>query len=407
MTDVPEPDSRSAGVSAAGRRAFVAAFLGWMLDGYDFTILTLVLIDIGRDFQVDHAALGTLGTVTLVMRLVGGLAAGAAADRWGRKWPLMVSIAWFSIFAFVSGLAPNYQVLLLCRALFGLGMGGEWAAGMPLVLEHWPEHRRGLILGVLQGAFSWGFILAAAMFQFVAPLVAGGSTAPWRILMWTGILPGLLVLWIRTGVPESPLWLAGQARTSSPGWRAARSMLRADVLLTAIILAALMFSYQSMSFWYGSLLRDRGMAPLPYLAALNVGGIIGAAAWGRIADSRLGHRRSIALGTTLSLLALPLFLLADSHVTLLTGALAIGLTGAGIIGVAPAFVGSRFETNLRATGWGLVYHLAAAAGAVAPFAIGKLQDSGWSLASAMAAGIGGASLVAVLFALAIRPRAPN
>src|SRR5688572_3512189 len=145
------------GVSAR-RRAFLAAFLGWMLDGYDFTILTLVLTDIGQDFQVDNAALGALGTATLVMRLVGGLAAGWAADRWGRKGPLMVSIAWFSLFAFMSGLAPTYQVLLLFRALFGLGMGGEWAAGMPLVLEHYPEHRRGFVLGVLQGAFSWGFV---------------------------------------------------------------------------------------------------------------------------------------------------------------------------------------------------------------------------------------------------------
>ena len=105
-----------------------------MLDGYDFTILTLVLLDIQRDFQVGHAAIGTLGTVTLLTRLVGGAVAGAAADRWGRKLPLMVSILWFSAFAFLSGLAPGYQTLLLCRALFGLGMGGEWAAGMPLVL---------------------------------------------------------------------------------------------------------------------------------------------------------------------------------------------------------------------------------------------------------------------------------
>src|SRR5262245_16617175 len=130
-----------------------------MLDGYDFTLLTLVLIEVEREFGIAHAAAGGLGTATLLMRLVGGAMAGAAADRWGRKRPLMFSIAWYSIFACLSGLSPTYGVLLLCRALFGLGMGGEWAAGMPLVLEHYPESRRGLVLGVLQGAFSWGFIL--------------------------------------------------------------------------------------------------------------------------------------------------------------------------------------------------------------------------------------------------------
>ena len=185
----PSPDQPESG---ARSRAFLAAFLGWMLDGYDFTILTLVLIDIQRDFQIDNAALGALGTVTLLTRLVGGVIAGAAADRWGRKLPLMVSIVWFSLFAFASGLSTSYAMLFVFRALFGFGMGGEWAAGMPLVLEHWPEKRRGLVLGVLQGAFSWGFVLAAAMFQFGVPLMNELPAAPWRVLMWTGIVPALL-----------------------------------------------------------------------------------------------------------------------------------------------------------------------------------------------------------------------
>jgi len=372
-----------------------------MLDGYDFTILTLVLIDIQRDFNVAHAAIGALGTATLLMRLVGGALAGAAADRWGRKLPLMVSILWFSAFAFLSGLAPGYQALLLCRALFGLGMGGEWAAGMPLVLEHYPESRRGLVMGVLQGAFSWGFILAAGVFQLSYSALQGGVIAPWRVLMFSGLVPALLVIWIRRDVPESPQWLAGQ--TGRPGAAAAavrsRSMLRLflrpDVLAVAAILAAIMFAYQSMSFWYASLLRERALAPLRYLVALNVGGIAGAAIWGWAGDTRLGHRRALMLGAVLSLASLPAFLFATSPSMLVAGALAIGLTGAGMLGIAPSFVGRRFQTSERALGWGVVYHVAVSAGALAPLAIGRLQDLGWTLPSAMAAAIGAASVMAV------------
>ena len=124
-------------------RAFAAAFLGWMLDGYDFTILTLVLIEVQGEFGMTSAQAGALGTVTLLTRLIGGAIGGRAADRWGRKTPLMISIVWFSIFSLLSGLSTNYWMLFLFRALFGLGMGAEWAAGMPLVLEHWPERLRG------------------------------------------------------------------------------------------------------------------------------------------------------------------------------------------------------------------------------------------------------------------------
>src|SRR6185295_2542132 len=111
------------------RRAFLAAFFGWMLDGFDYTILTFVLVDIQRSFTIDSTLAGALGTVTLMFRLVGGAAAGTMADRYGRKLPLVLSILWFSIFSLLSGFSTSYTMLFACRALFGIGMGGEWAAG--------------------------------------------------------------------------------------------------------------------------------------------------------------------------------------------------------------------------------------------------------------------------------------
>ena len=141
-------------------RAFWAVFLGWVVDAFDFNILTFILIDIQKSFTVDRALAGLLGTVTLIMRLVGGAAAGTIADKWGRKLPLMLSVLWFSIFAFLSGFSTSYAMLFALRALFGIGMGGEWAAGMPLVLEHWPTRLRGLASGLLLGGWYWGYLLS-------------------------------------------------------------------------------------------------------------------------------------------------------------------------------------------------------------------------------------------------------
>ena len=173
-------------------RAFWAVFLGWIVDSFDFNILTFILIDIQQSFTVDRALAGALGTVTLVMRLVGGTIAGTMADKWGRKLPLMLSVLWFSLFAFLSGFSTSYAMLFALRALFGLGMGGEWAAGMPLVLEHWPAQLRGLASGLLLGGWYWGYLLAAAPSSSSTRSSAARPTSRWRAMFWVAHRPGAL-----------------------------------------------------------------------------------------------------------------------------------------------------------------------------------------------------------------------
>src|SRR5512145_2162926 len=197
-------------VNRAQWRVFWATFLGWALDGFDFTILTFVIIDIQNSFTVDRALAGALGTVTLFTRLVGGSLAGTAAAGWGRKLPLMLSILWFSVFAALSGFSTSYAMLFAFRALFGIGMGGEWAAGMPLVIEHWPARLRGIASGLLQGGYSSGYIISAAVFTSLYPALSPYGDLAWRSMFWLGILPALLVLWIRARVPESPVWIERQ-----------------------------------------------------------------------------------------------------------------------------------------------------------------------------------------------------
>ena len=277
-------------VSREQWRAFWAVFLGWVVDSFDFNILAFIAIDIQRSFSIDRAAVGMLATITLLMRLPGGAIAGTMADKWGRKLPLTLSIIWFSIFAFLCGFAPSYAVLFALRLLFGLGMGGEWAAGMPLVLEHWPTRLRGVASGLMLGGWYWGYLLAAATFQFVYPQFSGTNLG-WRVMFWVCIIPALLTLWIRSGVSESPVWLDRQRRMRETGenlreprislWRIFhRDMLRTTIQ-TTLVIGSFMCIYYSLNFWYPTFLRDHGRQTLPYLAAFNIGAILGTATWGR------------------------------------------------------------------------------------------------------------------------------
>jgi len=148
-------------------RAFWAVFLGWVVDAFDFNIMTFILIDIQKSFTVDRALAGLLGTVTLIMRLVGGAAAGTIADKWGRRLPLMLSVLWFSVFAFLSGFSTSYAMLFALRALFGIGMGGEWGVGASLAMEKVPPRIRGLLSGILQQGYAVGNLLAGACYFFL------------------------------------------------------------------------------------------------------------------------------------------------------------------------------------------------------------------------------------------------
>ena len=393
-------------------RAFLATFFGWLLDGFDFTIMTFILIDIQASFTVDAALAGALGTVTLLFRLVGGLGAGVMADRWGRKLPLMLSILWFSLFAFLSGFSTSYAMLFGFRALFGIGMGGEWAAGMPLALEHWPTWLRGLASGLLQGGWYWGYILSALTFSYVYPFFNAmpdpfsdtpGATLGWRVMFWTGVIPALLVLWIRTGVRESPVWLERQRHLNNAGQRALEDrvsivrLLRPDLLWvtvqSSLLISVFMFSYYSISFWYPTFLRDLELDPLRYLVAFNVGAIVGIALWGRASEGVLGRRGAVTLAALTGLAAVPLYLTTSSALLLLVGAATMGATGGGIWGMAPAYLTERFPTAVRGVGPGLSYHVGAAVGSVTPLVLGQLQDGGMTIGGAMRWSIVGSGLL--------------
>jgi SHS family lactate transporter-like MFS transporter len=362
-----------------------------MFDGFDFTVLTFILIDIQRRFAVDAVAAGALGTVTLVMRLVGGVMAGTAADRWGRKLPLMLSILWLSVFAFLSGFSTSYAMLFAFRALFGIGMGGVWAAGMPLTLEHWPAHLRGTGSGLLQGGFAWGFILAALAFRFIYPMFAASPDLGWRVMFSIGIAPALLVPWIHARVSESPVWLERQRHiraTGAIGKPPVVRLFQRDLIGTTLqcvaLMTAFMFSYYSIVFWYATLLRARSVEPLSYLVTLNLGQALGNPVWGRISDGRLGRRGAVALSALLGVAGVPWFALSADPLVMWLGAVVVGVCGIGIWGMAPTYLTERFPTAVRGVGPGFVLHAGAAIGSMTPTVIGMMQERGMSLPNAMA-----------------------
>jgi MFS transporter, SHS family, lactate transporter len=390
-------------VTPAQWKAFIGAYLGWVLDGFDFTMLTFLLVDIQRSFGVNKAAAGELLSITLIFRVIGGIAAGAAADRWGRKGPLMFSILWYSLLAFLSGFSTSYNMLFALRALFGIGMGGVWAAGMPLTLEHWPAHLRGTASGMMQSGYSMGYLLSALVFQFGYPLVNHSADLGWRVMLWIGVLPAFLVLFIMKGVAESPVWLERQRHLKQRQEKDSLSLPRLfkpdllwTTLHTSIVMGAFLFMYHSITAWYPTLLGQLGRPILPYMAALNIGGIAGAVVCGRISEGALGRRGASSIATAVGILVIPLYVFSTSTPMLLVGALAMGFFGAGNFGVVPGYLTERFPTIARAVGAGFAYHVGAGIASFTPTLVGMLADGGLPLARAMGACIAGSGVLVIV-----------
>src|SRR5215831_16791816 len=177
--------------STGHRSAVLASFLGWTLDAFDFFLVTLALGRIAEDFHTSRPAIALSLTVTLAFRPVGAFIFGLLADRYGRRLPLMIDLIFYSLFEVLSGLAPNYTTFLICRALFGIGMGGEWGVGASLAMEKVPPRLRGVLSGILQEGYAAGYLLAALCYSYVFPRWG------WRPLFFIGGLPALLALFVR------------------------------------------------------------------------------------------------------------------------------------------------------------------------------------------------------------------
>src|SRR5881296_4403305 len=211
----------STGPTASDQRAAVTAgFLGWTLDAFDFFLVVMTLTAIGKEFVKPDSAIALSITLTLLFRPVGAFIFGLIADRYGRRLPLMIDLVFYSVIEVLSGLAPTYGTFLVLRALFGIGMGGEWGVGASLVMEKVPPRLRGVVSGFLQQGYAAGYLLAALCYFFVFPRWG------WRPLFFIGGLPALLAVFVRARVKESDVWRetrhdnwSGLGRAIAANWR--------------------------------------------------------------------------------------------------------------------------------------------------------------------------------------------
>ena len=375
-------------VSRQEWKTFLTTFAAWTLDAFDFTIITFVLTDIRRSFEVNLALAGALATVTLFFRMIGGIGAGTLADKYGRKGPILFAIAWYTGFAFLSGLSTSYVMLFTFRGLFGIGMGGMWAAGMPLALEQWPAKHRGIASGILQGGYSTGFLLSSVVFQLGYPFVSDRPDWAWRIMLWAGVIPAMVIFVLMTRVSESPLWLEQRRqRGNRPSRLSLARMFDADLrwvtLHTSLLMGAFVWMYQSTTIWYPTLLNNLHKQPLAFLLLLNAGGVIGSIFFGWLSEHWGGRRGSATVGMIAGTLAAYLYVFSQGDPGLLLGAWLIGFCASGAWGIVPGYLSERFPTEVRGVGTGFSYHVGVGIGALSPYLIGLMQVAGTQLQTAM------------------------
>ncbi|MFD3500862.1 MFS transporter [Streptomyces sp. NPDC058676] len=382
-----------------GRRAFAGAFGGYALDSYDYFTLPLSMVALAAYFGLDSGQTGLFTTVTLVVSAVGGALAGVMADRVGRVKALMITVITYAVFTVACGFAPNYETLLVFRALQGLGFGGEWAVGAILVAEYASAKHRGRTLGAIQSSWAVGWALAAIMYTLVFSFV--GDDLAWRIMFWTGALPALLVIWMRRKVQDAPEAIAVRERSTQKGSFAA--IFKPDLLRTTVFAVLLSTGvqggYYTLATWVPTYLKtERGLSVVGtggYLTFLISGAFLGYLTGGYLTD-RLGRRRNIWLFALLSALCILAYanIPSGSNTLLLVLGFPLGFCMSAIFSGFGSFLSELYPTAVRGTGQGFTYNTGRAVGAVFPTTVGFLADS-WGVGGALVFGAIGYGLAAL------------
>jgi MFS family permease len=362
-------------VTTAERRSLIAGGLGWMLDAMDVMLYSMVLTHLMRDLGMGKPAAGLLNSLTLLASALGGLFFGFLADRVGRTRSLMASILVYSVASGACGLSSTIGQLAAFRFVLGLGMGGEWTTGAALIAETWPAAHRGKALGLMQSTWAIGEMLAAGVVALVLPSFG------WRAVFFVGVLPALVVFWIRRDVPESEVWLRHQA---GGGGGSLRVLWREDIRWNGILATAMnacaMFGYWGLFTWipaYLSLPVEEGGRGLDltrttaWLLVMGVGKWLGYASFGFFADAR-GRRQSYVAYLLVAALLVPLYGMASSPAALLLLGPFVAFFGTGFFSGFSAIAAELFPTEVRATAMGLSYNIGRGLSAAAPGVVGLL-----------------------------------
>jgi MFS transporter, SHS family, lactate transporter len=335
------------------RHAVLAGFFGWTLDAFDFFVVVFLYDTLAHQFGVSKKDIIFTTFATLAMRPIGAMIFGLLSDRYGRRKPLMANVIYFSFIELLCGFSPNYTFFLIMRALFGIGMGGEWGVGASLTMEAAPMRWRGILSGILQSGYSIGYLLAALAARFLLP--AWG----WRPMFWIGALPALLALYIRTKVPESEAWK--QNRAASTGKVLRTVMLDWKRFLYLIVLMTfMMFMSHGTQDLYPDFLKEvhrlSGALVANIAIVYNVGAVVGAIIFGHLSQVA-GRRKSMIAAMGLCLVIIPLWAFGGSLAVLVIAPFVMQMGVQGAWGVIPVHLNEMSADATRGLMPGLTYQL--------------------------------------------------
>jgi MFS family permease len=380
---VPTPANPRAWIfdlTAPERSTLVATFAGWALDGMDVMVYSFVIPTLIAAWHISKGQAGMLGTAALLISALGGWLAGLLADRFGRVRVLQITILWFAFFTFLSGFTNSFWQLLMTRGLQGLGFGGEWAVGSVLMGEAIRAKYRGKAVGTVQGGWAIGWGVTAISYTVLFSILP--AAIAWRAMFWIGILPALLVFYIRREVPEPEVFHQTRAREAALG--ESRGFLEIfspallkTTLLTALLATGVQGGYYAITTWLPTFLKTaRGLSVLNtggYLFVVIVGSFVGymISAW--LAD-RLGRKRTLILFAVCSFLTVTAYTyLPISNQIMLVLGFPLGFFASGSFSPVGAFFTELFPSRLRGSGQGFSYNFGRAIGALFPTLVGYLS----------------------------------
>jgi SHS family lactate transporter-like MFS transporter len=381
----------------------LAAYLGWTLDAFDFFIMAFVLREVAATFSAPIGSVAFAITLTLACRALGAALFGRLADRFGRRPTLMVNVLCYSLLEFCSGLAPTLAAFLILRALYGVAMGGEWGVGASLTMESVAPKWRGPVSGLLQAGYPSGYLLASVLYLALPWL-------GWRGMFMVGVIPALLVFYIRRNVPESPDWLARSHQERRIGiWPVLRQHSGLVVFAAIVMMAFNFFSHGSQDLYPSEFLGAQHHLSAGTISAIsivaNVGAMLGGIGFGALSQ-RIGRKWSIVIAALLALPVLRLWAFSTTPVMLGLGAFLMQVCVQGAWGVVPVYLNELSPATIRGTFPGLVYQLGnflAAANANIQVWLAQRFDGDYGMALAIVVGVV-AVVIAVLVALGREPR---
>jgi MFS family permease len=362
------------------RSTLIATFGGWALDGLDVMVYSFVIPSLIVAWHISNGQAGLLAAVVLLISATGGWLAGLLADRFGRARILQMTILWFALFTFLSGFTHSFWQLLLTRGLQGLGFGGEWAVGSVLMGETIRAQHRGKAVGTVQGGWAIGWGLAAIFYTVLFSVLP--AAIAWRAMFWVGILPALLVFYIRRYVPEPAVYRQTRLQLERMGHRSHFLEIFGPTLLRITLLTSLMATgaqggYYAITTWLPTFLKTtRGLSVLNtggYLFVVIAGSFVGYMVGAYLTD-RLGRRWTLIVFAAFSFVTITFYtyLPISNHVMLVLG-FPLGFFASGSFSPMGSFLTELFPTRVRGSAQGFAYNFGRGVGALFPTLVGYLS----------------------------------